>query len=236
MSTMSDEPRQAARADAFRELAMARRSCRAFLPTAVPKQTITEILKVAQRAASWCNTQPWQVIVTSGEAPERFRKSLYEHAAEQGSRYVSDVPMPPAYTGVHLERRRETGWQLYEAVGIERGDRAASGRQALRNYEFFDAPHVAIITVDAGLGPYAILDTGVYLGQLLLAAESFGVGATAQAALATYSPFIRDFFDIAEDRAVLVGVSFGWPDDDHPANSYRTNRADVEDVATWIEH
>lgn len=142
--------------------------------------------------------------------------------------------MPQEYTGVHLERRRESGWQLYEAVGIARGDRAVSARQAQKNFEFFGAPHTAVITVDASQGTYGVLDTGAYVGNLLLAAESMGIAAIPQASLATYSPFVRDFFDIPEDRAILLGVSFGWPDREHPANSYRTNRASLDEVVRWV--
>ena len=36
-------------------------SARAFLPTAVPRETIAEILRVARRAPSGTNTQPWKV-------------------------------------------------------------------------------------------------------------------------------------------------------------------------------
>ena len=51
---------------------------------------------------------------------------------------------------------------------------------------------------------------------------------------ATYGPFIREYFDIPADRAVLLGISFGYADLDHPANSYRTNRAPLHQVVHWI--
>jgi hypothetical protein len=55
-------------ADGLTTLLGERHSCRGFLPRAVPKETITRILGMAQRTPSWCNSQPWQVIVTSGAA------------------------------------------------------------------------------------------------------------------------------------------------------------------------
>ena len=56
-----------------------------------------------------------------------------------------DFPPPREYLGVYLERRRESGFQLYNTLGIVRGDKAAYAKQALENYNFFGAPHVAII-------------------------------------------------------------------------------------------
>jgi nitroreductase len=220
--------------DLLEGLVTERWSCRAYLPDQVRHETIVRLLQLAQHAPSWCNTQPWEVFVTEGMGTEEFRAALSEHARQQGPRLCPDLPMPKEYTGVHLDRRRESGWQLYQAVGIARGDRQASAQQAFRNFELFGAPHAAIITIDASQGPYAVLDTGLYVANFLLAAHSLGLGAIPQAALATYSPFIREYFDIRQDRAVLLGISFGHPDRDHPTNSYRTSRAPLDQVIHWV--
>lgn len=219
--------------EAFERLVTQRWSCRAFLASQVPHQQIAALLELAQRAPSWCNTQPWEVYVTEGAATDRFREALRAHVAE-GPEPCSDIPMPAEYTGVHLQRRREAGWQLYEAVGVARGDREGSARQALKNFELFGAPHAAVITVDASQGSYGVLDTGIYVANFLLAAASLGLGAIPQAALATYSPFVREFFGVPEDRSVLLGISFGWPDRDDPANSYRTSRATLDEAVHWV--
>lgn len=191
------------------------------------------MLALARQSPSWCNTQPWHVFVTEGTETERFRAALRDDALEHGQKIAPDIAMPVEYQGVHLERRRESGWQLYEAVGVAKGDREASARQSARNFELFDAPHVAVITVDAALGTYGVLDVGVFVGHLLLAAESLGVATIAQAAIATRAPIVRSFFDIPETEAVLLGISFGWSDEDHAANSYRTSRADMASIVRW---
>jgi len=54
------------------ELLNERYSVRAFLPQEVPRETIAHLLKVAQRTASWCNSQPWQVLIASGEAKAKL--------------------------------------------------------------------------------------------------------------------------------------------------------------------
>lgn len=216
---------------ALRRLLDDRWTCRQFRPEPVPRATIESLLDAAQRTPSWCNTQPWQVVITEGAGTERFRTALRAHlTAPQGG---PDFPFPPSYTGVYQQRRRECGGQLYESVGIERGDKAGAFRQTMRNFEFFDAPHVAIVTSPADLGVYAAVDCGLYLNTFLLAAQSLGLGAAPQAALATYSPFVREHFGIAEDRRVVAGISFGFPDTEHPVNTFRTTRADLADVVSW---
>jgi nitroreductase len=216
------------------ELLSERYSCRAFRPGPVPRPTIDRILTVAQRTASWCNSQPWQVVIASGEAKERFRKLIYAEAAS-GAGDGHDFTPPREYRGVYLERRRESGFQLYNTLGIARGDRAAYARQALENYNFFGAPHVAIIHTDEALGIYGAIDCGAYVGNFLLTAQALGLGTIAQAALARHSGLIRRHFKLGDDRRVVCGISFGFPDRDHKINSYRTSRAAVADTVTFAE-
>ncbi|MBM4569517.1 nitroreductase, partial [Rhodococcus hoagii] len=98
----------------------------------------------------------------------------------------------------------------------------------------FGAPHVAIVTTDAALGVYGAVDCGLYVNTFLLAAQSLGVASIPQAALAGSAPYLRSFLDLPEDRKVVCAISFGYADESHPANGFRTTRADIASVATWV--
>jgi nitroreductase len=222
------------RISVLEELLAERYSCRAFKPEPVPRPIIERILRAAQRTASWCNSQPWQVVIASGEAKERFRKEIYAKAGSGGPD-DGDFPFPREYRGVYLARRRESGFQLYNRLGIPRGDKAAYARQSLENFNFFGAPHVAIIHTDEALGVYGAIDCGAYVGNFMLAAQALGLGVIAQAALAHQSGLIRRHFKLGDDRRVVCGISFGYPDRDHPINSYRTSRASVSEAATFVD-
>lgn len=222
------------RPDEVLEDLLARRySCRGFLPKPVPRQTIERILALAQRTASWCNAQPWQVTITSGAATDRFRDAIYKHAASNAP--SADIPFPREYRGTYLARRRECGFQLYDSVGIKRGDREASGRQGMENFRLFGAPHVAIVTSEEPLGTYGAVDCGAYVSTFMLAARSLGVATIAQAALASHSAFVRRHFGLGDDRIVVCGISFGYEDTAHPANGFRTRRAAVAEAVTWVD-
>lgn len=209
-------------------------SCRAFIPDAVPDSTISEILGTAQKTASWNNVQPWQVIITKGAGTDRFRKTLLAHARENNE-IASHLPFPQEYAGVYLDRRRACGFQLYEAVGVKRGDKAAYERQTMRNFALFDAPHVAIITTEETLGTYGAIDCGAYVANFMSAAGSRGVATIAQGALAMHSEMIREYFDLPLNRQFVCGISFGYPDMSHPVNQYRVPRADLKDVVDFVD-
>src|SRR5207253_3385515 len=108
---MADLPPDAATLD---RLIRTRHSCRGYKPDQVPRETIETMLRIAQGSASWCNSQPWQAIVTEGAETERFRDALYAHAcgmswADQKTRPEQpDFAFPARYVGIYKERQRET--------------------------------------------------------------------------------------------------------------------------------
>jgi nitroreductase len=219
-------------AQVFGQLLADRYSCRGFLPREVGRETMARILEMARRTPSWCNAQPWQAHITRGEATDRLRAALL--AGVPASKAEPEYPFPREYRGVYLERRRACGFQLYEAVGVARGDREAAAKQAMENYRLFGAPHAMVVTSDEALGVYGVLDCGAWVNNFMLAARSLGVASIAQAALATHPRILREFFGIGEDRRIVCGMSFGYEDLQHPANKFRTRRAPEAEVVTWV--
>ena len=217
--------------DTMHAVLSARFSCRAFLSDPVPKDIVDQILNAARHVPSWCNAQPWQVIVTTGAATDRFRDALYDIAGATPP--TPDLAWPEGYPGVYGQRRRACGFQLYDAVGITKDDRAATTKQMMENYRLFGAPHVAIITSPRVLGPYGAMDTGGFVTAFCLTAQALGVATIPQAAIAAQAPFVRAHFDIPKDRMILCAISFGYADPDHPANQFRTERAAVDEVMDW---
>ena len=69
----------------------------------------------------------------------------------------------------------------------------------------------------------------------MLAAQALGVATIPQAALAFHSELVRRHFGLGDDRRVVCGISFGFPDRAHKANSYRTTRAGIADTVTFVD-
>ncbi|HBZ44302.1 MAG TPA: nitroreductase [Maritimibacter sp.] len=217
--------------DTLLDILTARHSCRAFKPDQVARDDIEAILRAAQRVPSWCNAQPWEVVITSGNETGDLRAALMDEVSR--GKPSPDLPFPEGYSGAHKDRRRTCGWQLYDAVGVEKGDRAGSAREMMKNYEFFGAPHVAMVSSGRELGAYGALDTGGFITGFTLAAQARGIATVAQAAPAAFSPFLHEWFGLGEDRIALCVISFGYADPDHPANRFRTERAPLEEWATF---
>jgi nitroreductase len=221
-------------AEVFGRLATERHSCRAFLSQPLGRERIEQLLAMAQRAPSDCNTQGWKTYLLSGAPLEALGLALSDHVSAGGVT-SPDVNPVVRYEGVLQDRRRACGWGLYEAVGVKKGDRGASHRQRLENYRFFGAPHLAVITSEVSMAARGVFDAGIYTGFFLLAAEAMQIATIPQASVTHHADIIRRHTGIPQTQLILCAVAFGEEDRTHPANAFRTSRATMTEYAVWID-
>jgi hypothetical protein len=211
----------------FDEVLSGRRSIRAFDPSrSVPISVLREVLELAQQAPSNCNAQPWRVFVAAGEHCERLRNRLYA-AASNGAPVEEETT--PAFVGGYRKLQIACAVELYRQIGVAREDISGRQRAAWRNFQFFDAPHVAVICMHRDFGLNVALDVGAYLQSFLLALQARGIGSCAQASLRSYANLIKSELGIPDELRVLCGVSFGYPVPDAPANRVHQARAPLSD-------
>jgi nitroreductase len=211
-----------------------RKSIRAFTDRPVPLDTVREILEIAQRAPSGTNTQPWHVHVCAGEVKAAItRDVLAEAKAGGGTKYEDHDYYPPRWKDIHRDRRRGVGWALYGLLGIQKGDREASMRQALKNYEFFGAPVGLFITVDGYLGRGSWADAGMYIQTIMLAARAFGLHTCPQAAWITHQEPIFRHLEIPEDQSLVSGMAMGYADPYAIENTLVSDREALKNVARF---
>lgn len=217
----------------LQDVAARRRSVRGFLSTPVPDAVLQSVLATAQRAPSWCNIQPWRIVLTRPDATAALGQRL--QAAAQLAGDQSEVPFITEYPEPYKQHRRACGLALYQAMAIARDDVAGRADAWLRNFRFFDAPHAMVVSCARALGPYAYVDVGVWLGYLLMAAQAAGLGTCPLASVATQPQVLRETLQIPDDETILFGIAMGWPDDHAPANQCRTERAALADNVRWVD-
>ena len=199
-----------------------RRSVRGFLPNPVPREVLEEVLGLAQHAPSNCNVQPWRVYIASGNTLEKLRAALLQEVTTASSPVM--VAPIDEFLGVYRKKQVACAVELYGKMGIERGDRVGRLNASLRNFQFFDAPHVAYICMAKSFGIGVALDVGMYVQTLMLAMQSRGISSCAQAALRAYPELVGEHLRIPDDEQILCGLSFGYEDPTVPANQTRQPR------------
>lgn len=212
-----------------------RRSVRAFLPTPVADETIRDILRVASRAPSGTNMQPWKVYVLTGGKKEALSRAILDSGIRPEKiewdeyRYYPDQFFEP-----YLTRRRTVGFALYGLLGIGRRDVERMREQHDRNFTFFDAPVGMIFTIDRRLNVGSWVDHGMFLQNVMIAARGRGLHTCPQAAFAPYHRQIRPLLGIPDEEVVVCGMALGHEDGTKPENALRSERAPVEDFVTFV--
>jgi nitroreductase len=219
-----------------------RMSARAFLPQAVPRATIEHLLEVASRAPSGTNTQPWKVYVLQGASRDglvdkvcaahdalRADPSLAEQYREEYDYY------PEKWVSPYIDRRRENGWSLYGLLGITKGDKDKMHAQHQRNYRFFDAPVGLMFTMDRVMGRGSLVDYGMFLQSLMVAARGHGLHTCPQAAWNGFAKIILPHIGAGPDEMLVCGMSLGYADPDDKVNGFHTPREPVASFSHWLE-
>ncbi len=210
----------------FEDIVQRRRSLRAFLPQAVEQGVLEAVFTAAQRAPSNCNTQPWQVHVVSGDKLEVLREEMPERF--MSGQFSMDFPYDGSYEGVYKERQYGAAQALYDAVGVTRDDKAGRHEQFMRNFTFWDAPHVAFLFLPEPFGLREAADLGMYAQNLMLAMTAHGLGSCPQTALSFQADQVREMLGVEANNKLLFGISFGHPDPEAPVNSCQTDRAALD--------
>lgn len=215
-----------------------RHSMRAYLPTPVPRETIEDILRVASRAPSGTNTQPWQVHVLSGAARERLcQRVLAAHndpvlAAQHQEEYAY---YPREWLSPYIDRRRKVGWDLYGLLGIGKSDKARMHQQHGRNYMFFDAPVGLIFTIDRVMQQGSWLDYGMFIQNVMIAARARGLHTCPQAAFTQYHRLIAEELQLRPEQMLVCGLALGHADPAAIENSLVSEREPVSGFARFLD-
>jgi nitroreductase len=211
-----------------------RRSIRRFKPEPVPEELIREILDAARWSPSWGNTQPWEIVVVTGDPLERFKKVNRQRMLD-GVIPAPDTPMPDAWPDNLKRRYADVGKKVLTSLEIARGDQEARLRYAGDMFALFDAPCLLLFCVERSLArEYAMLDVGAILQTVCLMAHARGLGTCILAASVRYPGLIREIIPITEKKAVIIGAAVGFPDGGAPINTFGRERAAPDEFTTWV--
>lgn len=215
---------------------VSRRSIRAFLPAEVDRKDIDAILDVARHAASGVNTQPWRVHVLTGAAKDRLSAAIT--AVDDDPSQASSLEEPYTYypldwVSPYVDRRRKVGWDLYGLLGIEKTDKARMHVQHGRNYRFFDAPVGLIFTIDRVMQAGSLIDYGMFLQSVMVAARARSLDTCPQVAFTKFHRVIARELAIPDQEMVVCGMSLGYADPSRIENSLVTHREGVDSFTTF---
>ena len=217
----------------FKDVVRSRHSVREFLPRAVPDDVIRSVLEDAQSSPSNCNTQPWHVHIVSGNTRDTLSKALL--AANEAGRFTMDYSFDQSvFFGRYGNRSSAQGAVYHQALGVRREDYDERRTIGARNLTFFGAPHVAFLFVPPfGDSVRVAADVGMYAQSFLLSLVAHGLGGVPQTMLGMFSETVRAVIQPDETFKLLFGISFGYPHRESMSNSFRMEKAPIEECVTF---
>lgn len=210
---------------------VSRRAIRAFLSTAVPDDSIKAILDVARYSASGVNTQPWHVHVVTGAAKAALSAAIlqaYDDPVTMAGLCEPYPYYPRQWTSPYLERRRAIGWSLYGLLGIGKHEKERMHIQHARNFRFFDAPVGLFFTIDPVMEEGSLIDYGMFLQSVMVAARARGLDTCPQVAFTPFHRIIARHLCLPDSQRLVCGMSLGYADPSRIENSLVSPREAVE--------
>lgn len=219
-----------------------RHSVRAFLDTPVEPETIKEILRVASRAPSGTNTQPWKVHVVTGKKRNELvqrvcqaQMEIYQNPALAEQYQETFAYYPQQWFSPYIDRRRENGWGLYGLLNIQKGEKEKMARQQMRNFQLFDAPVGLFFTVHKDLGIGSKMDISMMIQNVMLAAKARGLDTCPQAAWNHFHSIVLDVIGAPAEEELVCGMALGYADLEHIVNTFITPRIPVEEFTVFVD-
>lgn len=233
--------------DNFSRFLASRRTTRSFSKEPIPEALIEELLTDALTSPSWSNTRPFKVCVATGERRDRISAEFSRRWAKlskfRNGNMLTKIKflltgaglptshrlMARPYVPELKPRAERVGRELYNWIGVARGDRKARDEQWAKNYEFFGAPVELFIYIHKSLHIFAANDAGLMLQNLILSAHARGLGTCLQGAVIIWDDVIRKEFDVPKDYKLLTGLAIGYPKESH-INKFGAHRLSPSEV------
>jgi nitroreductase len=215
--------------DALRQ----RRSIRSYLDKQIDDVLLQAIFKEAQLSPSNCNTQPWQVSVVSGSVRDKIEQRMVADLMAGKKPENAFKPGDQGLVTPYRKRQIDCAIALYDSVGVKYEEKDKRQELMLRNWQFFGAPHAAFISMPKTMGEVNAVDIGIYVQTLMLVMTANGIACCPQGALAMFPAAAHELAGIPEDHGVLLGLSFGYADQQAAINHYDVGREEMESVTSF---
>jgi len=217
-----------------------RKSIRAFKPKPVSIKTVKDVLEIAIQAPSAVNAQPWEFFIVKGEALEKLRRKSVEQF-RRGIGPGPDLPLPDkergdmGLQGVYRKRSIALSVQIFKLLGIAKGDKQALQDYLEAMYRYFDAPVVIIIVIDQVFQlTWPMVDMGTIAQTIALTALEFGLGTCIMRAIVDYPEQVREIVGVPDSKRIILGMTIGYPDWEHPINRVESERERLENLLTVV--
>ncbi|EHJ53290.1 nitroreductase [Streptococcus macacae] len=208
----------------FQQVLKKRHSVRDFSEKPIAKDLLIEIIKEAQTAPSWVNSQPWKVYIATGESLRAIKTAYKENIAADKPRHPDFSPLPREQWAAFPQKNMAA---TSASIGQAFGENITTFNEAQVN--LFNAQAIAYLTIPKDSPNWSIHDLGAFSQTLMLSAADKGIGSINAFALVLFPDDVRKILDIPHDQIIPIAIALGYSRDTLLGN-YTSKRLPVEDI------
>lgn len=212
-----------------KEAILTRHATRLFDPKQkVSADTIKKIIRLAQFAPSWVDSQPAKVYVALGSTLAKI-KQTHKDNVEQGKEAKPDWP---------TTHRKD--WAAFPQSNMARHNEATSKfweNPALKDYtrpelqeRLYDAPAICYLTLPQNSNQWSDYDLGAFGQTIMLAAKGMGIDSMPAYEIVKYPDSVKAIMGIPNDEWLCMGIALGYGDTSTGINDYRAPRVKLADM------
>ena len=213
-----------------------------FLSQPVPRDSIERILDLARRAPSGVNAQPWNVFVLQGRARAALVgpatatvAGLVRNAASQAVFWEQFNRHPGTRDWPGQGPQRTGDGFLSAAMAAASLDPAKTQAELEHYFRFFDVPVGLMFTISRDLGFGSLLDYGMFLQNIVLAARVRGLHARIQTGWKGVADIVLPSLSALDDALLVCGMALGYADASQAPSDFQAALAPIANFITWHE-
>ena len=214
----------------FSELMKQRHSARKFQSKEIPEETLKSIITTALDSPSWCNSQPWNVYVVTGNP---LKEIIKEWIAKNEEKIKGYGDIQPVHRTEFSERCQKNMAEEFKLIEETTKDPELKAFWRC-NIECFNSPAIVYLTVHKGHSKWSIYDLGGFGMALMLAAKDQGVDSVVAYELTKYPDILRKHVKIPDGEDIAIGIALGYETDD-AVNKFRAKKNTLDEVCHFVK-
>lgn len=212
-----------------KEAILTRHATRLFDPKQkISEETLRKIVRLAQFAPSWVDSQPWKIYIATGDTLKKI-KETHRQNVENNKEANPDWPTTHRKDWADFPRNNMAKHNDATAKFWENDALKGITRPELQT-RLYDAPAVCYLTVAKNANQWSDYDLGAFGQTLMLAAKGMGIDSMPAYEIVKFPDSIREIMHIPDDEAIAMGIALGYGDMNTMVNDYRAPRVKLDDM------
>jgi nitroreductase len=211
----------------FEHVVDGRYSVREFSDRRISLSKLRQIVKEAQKAPSWVNSQPWKVYIATGTSLSQVKAMFHRQ----------DVAQAASNPDLAVMSRDDWGGQTQANMKKWRHDIVAhfssfeEAHQTMTDamLKLNNAPAIAYITIPQSTPAWSVFDAGAFAQTLMLAARNQGIDSIPTYNSVRFPDEIKSILQIPLDERLIIGIELGYATNS-TINKYRADRVPLDQV------